>query len=711
MSDRENEDTPSRRLAYFINERFEKASNARSSSGIETTWANARDAFEGDFQKESKTDGERERSQIFVQVTRSKCIAALASIVSAIFQKGTLPYDIEESVIADSINDYLMAIGINTAENLDRMKVTIEDQLQESDVKKKMVHAILQMIIYGTVCIQVPVTKTRTRTRYDVELPEGSPPLPTMEELMNAGSPEEQAEMIEIARQIVTQTGQFVMDKFEEYGPDIEVIRIWDAFPDPDMSTSDVQSADWFIHRAVLTKMQMLDNMKQGIYDQEQALACIETEELTSTQMAKGNDPDFDYANSNAKYMVLTFSGKMSLVDLRSVLDNDSKERVRERLDDEVVEAVIISCGERILSASIGLDADGMRPFQLCPYEQVDDSPWGRGIPQNISDAQSLVNGLTRSLVEAKKMSSSLQTVVNPAHLQPGENSKVYPRKVWKLGKHVDDARKAINWFSMPDTSGGTLEAIAVFRSMADDHSGLPRILEGQSTGSAASRNTATEVTQLVSSANMQLENVIRNIDEFIITKIIMGFYRWNMTMSDAMSIKGDFAIHARGYQSFRDRLERAQKIDMVLGGYGQDPEFRRMLKLEDMFRQRLAVDGLDDLMWDSETIQRIIQQEQEQAQAQQQAQMEMMMQIEQQKFDNQVAKKAEVMATKDEIKKQRDQNEAINEIETAEMIESLRNQSEGAQVSETMKQVGSALKAIEEASARSKEKSKTSSK
>ena len=697
----DNQDSANRRLARYVHELFDKSANARSNSGIESTWSDARDAFEGKYQKESPTEGERDKSQIFVQITRSKCIAALASIVAAIFQKVEMPYYIEASSIPDSINGYLEAIGINIEDNLDRMKGKIDDQITEANMRPKLVRAILNMIVYGTCCIQVPVTKNRTRTKYDVVYPDGVT-VPTLEQIQQM-PPEQQQQTIQSVQQIISQFGQFVMSKFEEYGPDMEVIRIWDAFPDPDMNSCDVQGGDWFIHRALITKLEFLNRIKQGHFDAESGMTAIKDNDGATATNVKGNDPAFDYANSEAKYQILTFTGKLSVKTLKEVLDNDSKARITDREDDDLVEAIIAVSGDEVLSAAIGIDQDGLRPFQLCVYEQVPESPWGRGVPQNIKDAQSLVNGLTRSLVEAKKLSSSLQTVIKPSSFAAGENGKVYPRKVWKLATHEEDVRKAIQWFTMPDSSGGTLEAISVFRSLADDHSGIPRILEGQSQGSASSRTTATEVSQLVSSANLQLENVIRNIDTFLIGNIVLGFYRWNMEMSDDMHIKGDFTIYPTGYESFKAKQERSAKIDMVLGGHAQDPQLRRMLNMEAIFRERLALDGLDEFMFDSQTIQDIIAQEQAQQQELMQQQAQMQAELEEQKFEQAVRKKGEVMATKEEIKKERDINDGIKEIEMGNMLRNLGAQAQVAKTSGQAAKIDEAVNKVKRATRKKK--------
>jgi hypothetical protein len=136
----------------------------------------------------------------------------------------------------------------------------------------------------------------------------------------------------------------------------------------------------------------------------------------------------------------------------------------------------------------------------------------------------------------------------------------------------------------------------------------------------------------------------------------------------------------------------------MVLGGYGQDPELRRMLKMEDIFRQRLELDGLSEFMWNSTEIQNIIAQEQQAAMEAQERQMEMALRLEQQKFDNAVLKKSEVQATKEEIKKERDVEEAVKEQETLAMMQGLKSQAKTAKATEAMKKVQESLDAIKAA-------------
>lgn len=668
ISNREDDDAT--KMALFVQSRFDVAREARQASGIETIWADAKRAFDGDFEKESETDGVKDRSQIYVQITRSKCVAALASIVSTIFQKGTLPYDVTPSSIPDSINQYLEALGINMADNIDGMKLRIKDQIEEADVRKKVVQLILELIVFGTCFIRTPVTKKYTRTKFDVQFPEGIT-LPTLEEIGQLPE-EEQAQVIAQIKQLIGQAGQFVMDKFTEFGPDIEVLRIWDAFPDPDMRTPDTQQGDWIIHRMLVTKLELLKKVDDGQFDREKILRVLDSDEDASAtdHRSVSNDPDYDYTNSDAKYTILRYSGALSIRDLAEFLSEGDAKRVEDRKEDEMVEAVITVIGKELMDVALALDSDGLRQYQLCPYEIVPNWPWGRGIPQNVKDSQSLVNGLTRSLVETKKMSSATQAIMNPSAFRTGEDGKMYPRKVWKTAKHVTDVTKVMQFFQVPDNSQGTLDAIAVFKNMADEHSGIPKVLEGQSSGvGASSRATAFEVDTIVSAANMQLDNVIRNIDEFIISKIALSFYKWNMELSDDMDIKGDFNVIATGYQSFKDKQDKAQKIDMLIGGYGQDPEIRSMFRLEDLVRERLELDNLDRYMWDSDSIQQIREQERANAEAAAQAEIEREDRVQANKFQDQVTKRAEVSATKDEIQKERDSEEALQEQEDAALI------------------------------------------
>lgn len=670
------EEDNERKLSHFVVDAFEKATKARSNSGIESTWSDAKRAFDGEFEKESDTDGVRDRSEIFVQLTRSKCVAALASIVSTVFQKGTLPYEILPPEIADSINDYLEFIGFDMSQNLTRMSTRIEDQIKEANVRKKVVLAILDMIVYGTCFIRVPVSRKYTRTRYDVQTPEGIN-LPTMEQIQQL-PPEEQGNALAMVRQLIAQAGKFVMEKFTEFGPDIEVLRVWDAFPDPDSRSSDVQEGDWIIHRSIVTRLELLRMVDDGIFTKEKVLRVLDDGEyggesqganVTSSSAEANNDPDFDYSSSEANHLILRYSGSLSLGQLREFLSDGDETRVEGRPDDELVEAVITVIGEELMEVELALDADGLRQYQLCPYEAVPNTPWGRGIPQNVKDTQSLVNGFTRTLVEAKKMSSSVQAIMNPGMFRVGEDGKMYPRKVWKTNKAVDDVRKAISWFTAPDSSAGTLEAIAMFKNMADEHSGMPRVLEGQQSGGAASRSTAFEISQVVNSANMQLDNVIRNLDEYVISRIVRGFYKWNMEVSEDMGIKGDYTINATGFQSFKDQQEKAQKIDMVLGGLAQDPELRSMLNMEDLLRARLSVIDMDRYMYNPQELQQIRTAQAKQAQAQAEAEKQRLLEEDQRKFDQAVLKKSEVQATKDDIQKERDIDDAIQEREDAEAI------------------------------------------
>ena len=672
---------PSKSLALFIQGKFSSYAQARESSGIERKWENALNAFEGRYQKESQTDGEESRSKIYVQVTRSKCIAAFANISAALFQTGALPYEIKNTPLPDSVNEYLEFLGISTHDSLEAMKAKLDDQFAEAGVIRVLNNAILDLIVYGTAFVRSPVPKRVSRNHYNIAMPPGMR-LPSMEEMQNFATsqsedPEEQKQFFEelrlMVRAQVLQIGQFELQTKQEVIPAIAHYEIWDAFPDPDMRDPSVQLGDGFIHRSLMTRVQLMKMREIGQYDVEAIDRCLGTSRPTGTSSGFESEGSInprrqEITNSSIEFELLEFSGLIRKSDLLKHVDDVDRKQMEEGEPDELVEAMVTVCGEEVFRAQLNPYEERIRPFFLCPYEQVSHRTWGRGIPENIADSQSLINGLTRSFVEGKKMSSSLQVAVKPANLEVGHDLNLYPNKTWRLAKHATSIDEAIQWFAPPDTTSGTLDAIFQFRQMADEDSGLPRVIEGKQS-LKPTESTAFEVSKLVNAANLQLEKVIKNIDEYWLINVVQTFYRWNM-LQNGNEFKGDFLIKATGFQQFKDRAEKGQKIDMILAGYAQDPELRLMLKLQDLLREKLRTIDMSEFMWDPERIQQIQEEQQAAAeaaqQAAQQAELDAAAALQQQKFDQSVVKKSEVAATKDAIEKERNIKEGEEEIEKA---------------------------------------------
>ena len=187
----------------------------------------------------------------------------------------------------------------------------------------------------------------------------------------------------------------------------------------------------------------------------------------------------------------------------------------------------------------------------------------GVGIPENIQDSQMMVNSSVRSFVDNKALASNLLIFCKANALQPGQTKDLWTGKWFELANTVRDVREAMNFQVVPDASNALVEMINMFERFSDEESNMPKILEGESP--AFNPKTAFAFGQLMQSANKSLGKVIRNreIQQYI--PVIKALYHWEMMTNPDESVKGAYTVHATGYSTYRDRIQRTQTLQALL--------------------------------------------------------------------------------------------------------------------------------------------------
>ena len=199
------------------------------------------------------------------------------------------------------------------------------------------------------------------------------------------------------------------------------------------------------------------------------------------------------------------------------------------------------------------------RPVYRAVWEQIPFEAGALSVPENMQDSQSMVNGLTRAMMDNKSLSSNLLLWWNASKMAPGQNKVLYPGKTFETADHVEDVRQALQFFAPPDVTGSTPELINMFERWASQETNLPDVLQGET--SRYQPDTAFEMSKLVESANKGIGSTVRNCDEGHIEPLITGFYDYHFATSPDEGIKGDYLVKPMGFSSYQDKAVRGQNI------------------------------------------------------------------------------------------------------------------------------------------------------
>lgn len=521
-------------LGGFLNSKFTEWQMSRRP--LELKWLDDLRAFnaisETDVSKDSM------HSDIFVQLTRTKCLTAYARVTDTLFQSKDDHWGVtatpnpefagKQPVVPDPITGEMVPVPDSiikamAKEKADAMTQVIADQLVELGYNDIFKSAILESCVYGTGAIKGVVPGVSVKGSWK-------------------SNPE-------------TQAWEF---KNEEIPfPDISAVSIFDLYPDP--YCTKIKEATGIFHRHVLTRSQMRELQDDPRFSKDKISEILNNnskgrhnEEFheTSLRSISGYTASFSIVD---RYDVVEYWGLVSGKDLKAHGVPDIEEEGADYF------ANVWFCGSKTLMAMISPLKRQVIPYAIIPYERVPHQIWGVGPARMVADSQKMLNASVRRLLDNMAVSSGPQFEVNTNVLAAGEDAQdIRPFKVW-LRDGGDPSYPMIRMFQ-PDNNVQPLSMLVdMFKRFADEESNIPAYTSGMA--SPGLNKTASGMSMLMGQANGNLKSVVSNLDAFAIVPIIQGLFDWNMEWNDDESIKGDMKVEACGITALLAKEIQSQRL------------------------------------------------------------------------------------------------------------------------------------------------------
>lgn len=203
--------------------------------------------------------------------------------------------------------------------------------------------------------------------------------------------------------------------------------------------------------------------------------------------------------------------------------------------------------GPYVIKAVLNYDPLCRKPYYKASYEDVPGSFWGNSVADLVRDSQTIVNATARALVNNMAMSSGPQVGVNIDRLPVGEKIETLtPWHIWQLTNDPSGSTaNPITFFQPTSNTNELMMVFEKFSQLADEYSGIPRYLTGDTTGGAG--RTASGLSMLINNAGKSIKQVISNIDMNVMKPMLERLYYYNMRYSNDPDLKGDVHIIARG--------------------------------------------------------------------------------------------------------------------------------------------------------------------
>lgn len=578
--------------ASFVRQQYEFAKRHRQTH--DDRWLRYFNQFRGRYSSEEMDMLRRIReknpfaSEAFIKVTKTKALAAYGSLIEVLTAGNQFPIALQETPEpegiaktiyasneedANPIDDLASAVGFNgdgrelpagtTFRDLlgglgktysrifkggkfvigeapnpmeqvelrpaksaaERMNSVLQDQLMENDTISCIESCLWEAVIMGTGAIKGPFTFKEMIPRWetDEENPDAVPKyVPTY-----------------------------------KLRPYITAPSIWSLYPDPYAKCS--EELEFVIERHKLARSEVQKLIAQPGFNAEHITIALRGGGMADYETWEANLRDTYNITEDTRYEVLEFWGNIPAELARRIgLSVDP-----ELPDNFSVSACLWELNGLCIKAELNPLIPQRIPYLFVPYEEHKYQLWGIGVPENMDDAQRMINVHTRAAQDNLRLAGSVMLEVNENQLVPGQDNTIYAGKVWR--KQGGAPGQSIYPISFNNTAPQHLQFIGEANRMADQASGIPSVMHGQ-TGVSGTGRTATTMSMIMNGGNLSVRTVMKIIDRRLLKPLGQAMFNWNMQCNtDIPQIRGDMKIIATGTSALAQREVQSQRLLTLL--------------------------------------------------------------------------------------------------------------------------------------------------
>ena len=572
-------------LVSFIKDKYETSKTNRMSD--ETRWLSAYRNYRGIYSAEVQfTD--KEKSQAFVKITKTKVLASYAQIVDVLFAGAKFPVGIEPRTYSNNVSpeisfdpqakpdvkkmsdDVAIRMGVY-ADKLEKVKDSIQegkgdspaselfepakkaaqnleqkihDQLGETEASKHLRTVAFEMSLFGTGILKGPFA-------FDKEYPKWN------------------------------ENGEY--EPLFETIPKIEAVSLWNLYPDP--AARSISECDYIIQRHRMNRSELRALKNRPFFRKDSIELTIESGASYVPEYWEDVLEDSDVSTDLNRYEVLEFWGMMD-----SELAEEAGLELPDGLDDQVQVNAWISNGQ-ILRLVLNPFTPKRIPFHAVPYENNPYSFFGIGVAENMQDTQLLMNGFMRMAVDNAALSSNLLIEIDETNLVPGQNLDVYPGKVFR--RQSGSPGQAIFGTKWPNVSNECLMMFDKARQLSDEATGMPSYAHGIG-GVMGVGRTASGMSMLMGAAAQAIKSVVRNIDDYLLSPLGKALFSFNMQFNFDKEFLGDLEVKARGTESLMRNEVRSQRLLQFMQ-MSANPQMAPFVKYDYILRELAASMDLDE--------------------------------------------------------------------------------------------------------------------
>jgi hypothetical protein len=374
-----------------------------------------------------------------------------------------------------------------------------------------------------------------------------------------------------------------------ERKPCVSSVNPWFFFPD-DLNLSNPKQREGDIQIHMWTPSEMRKYLKHDGFLKDQLAKVLEgpPAEVAGSPF---DDPAWlteGVSCAKGKYIVAEYHGPINMSELdylgiSPVIEPD------ENVEDIYCEAW--SVNDRLIRLEIARpDGAYCSPYHMCPWEPDPGSPFGFGLPMEVTDQQRSVNETYKMLLDNAGCSAGPMMIIDTSVVKPVDGSmSVEPFKVFysedTYGKDLD---KAIVFQNIPNNFDGLAAFLNMTKGMADEQASIPAILAGIGSPTGAG-DSATQMAILNQNAQSPIFLKSEEWDDDMTAPFIKGMYEWVMENDPDDSIKGTYDIDVRTSTAYLRNTMQQQKLERLSMEASQGSPIAEYINMDELIIARLA--------------------------------------------------------------------------------------------------------------------------
>lgn len=614
-------------LVAKINSRFQQCETTREDD--EDRWLQAFHNYRGRYFK-NVAFRDHEKSRVFVKVTKTKVLAAYGQLIDVLFGANKFPLTIQETRVPEGIDEYAHLnplkeqMGMNQNE---QPTPGIEGNMEYTPGESVMQQSNGGLGFPGDGNDLAPGTTFSDLNNdaklggleeeyAEADLTSGPAPSPEMPQIKPAQIAARRLEKL-ILDQIEESNGSVelrsaifeacllgtgiikgpftynkTLHKYSDIGngreytpetvkvPKMEFVSIWDFYPDP--NARNMEEAEFVIQRHRLNRNQVLDLANRPFFDKQAIMDCVRMGAKynkksweTDIDLEKSQYPDIE---SN-RFEVLEYWGTIDAMSAR-----EEGLELDESIDDiEEVQVNVWMIRDKVIRIVQNPFKPFRTPYQSFVYEKNPYTFFGIGVPENMDDAQQIMNGHARMAIDNLALAGNLVFDVDESALASNQTMEVFPGKIFK--RQAGSPGQSIYGLKFPNTANENMQMFDKFRQLADESTGIPSYSHGQ-TGVQSMTRTASGMSMLMGAASLNIKTVIKNIDDQLIKPLGEALFQWNMQFYEGdLPIHGDLEIKATGSSSLMKKEVRSQRLTMFLQTV-QNPAIAPFVRMSEVIKE-----------------------------------------------------------------------------------------------------------------------------